>query len=560
MKRLLNYKLWIVALISLSCLGAFYFTTVFSKDKEDPVIPENDLPVSVSATVSGTSSDKKEDLTKSLLPVPLESFADADVLRYMPDPQAMALLVSKGDLKPIGDAYYQPTAKVSLIEFLSLSLHWLMHRSGNEAPSTDRIALTASLLPKSGSATGEALTFDQLIELGFAQKSDTILQAAEYGIPVFSALPADYDIPIRRDQAAFILSKLAENALTEKMPPSVDLEDHIESAFLLRLHPYYTEIGNTYALGIFSNQEFPLFSPEMPLTRNQTASLLRRLFDKSVRAANPPRARETLSSMEFDYYSKAIYLFNNDSKSTVFSFHADQCLSPASLTKIMTVYTAMDLIPDLNAKVSVSPVFRQRMLRSGANIAGFYGNERVTYEDLLYATLLSSGAEAAGTLAIQLSGSETAFIDRMNQKAAELGMKNSHFKTVEGLDVQGQYTTAKDMTLLMEAALKNPTFYKIATTTTYTTTKTRLHPKGLTLHSTVLKNIRHDEENGFHILGGKSGTTFGAGLCWATFAEKNGSSYILVTLGAPLDNLSKPTMYQKMDALKIYQRITGISQ
>ena len=143
----------------------------------------------------------------------------------------------------------------------------------------------------------------------------------------------------------------------------------------------------------------------------------------------------------------------------------------------------------------------------------------------------------------------------MNRQAAEWGMKDTHFQTVEGLDAEGQYTTAQDMVIFLEKALQDPRFYQVFTTATFITAGTRQHPHGLRLNSTVLGSILPAEETGFHIIGGKSGTTSQAGLCWATLAVKNGTPYILVTLGAPLDNIYKPTMTQKADALKIYDRI-----
>lgn len=135
-------------------------------------------------------------------------------------------------------------------------------------------------------------------------------------------------------------------------------------------------------------------------------------------------------------------------------------------------------------------------------------------------------------------------------------MNDTRFQTVEGLDAEGQYTTAKDMVIFLEKALQDPRFYKVFTTAAFTTEKTWQHPRGLKLTSTVLGHILPDEETDFHIIGGKSGTTQKAGLCWATLAMKEGTPYILVTLGAPLDNIYKPTMTQKADALKIYQRVT----
>lgn len=554
MKHRNSSRLWVTFLLLLSCMGAFYFASFVFQSKDSSPLTSDILASSETTQMVPGSNTALPAEAGTPTADNLSQFEDAAILRLMPNQEAMSQLIKYGNFRPQSGNSFLPNADVSLIEFLSYSMNWLKSRNNGSLPLQ---TAQATVVYTGLTATGEAVTVEMLQTLGFEDKTTTILEAAGYEIPLFSKEASAYQQPVQRGQAALILSKLAKNALSEELPTAVDNENYLENAFALRLDPYSAEIGHAFALGLFSVKEFPFFTSELPISRSQTASILMRLFEKEKRENNPVRPRETLNNNASDYHSKAIYLFNNSSKSTVFSYNEEQRLSPASLTKIMTVYLAIERISDLETKVAVSPTFRKKMLRSGASIAGFYANERVTYEDLLYATLLSSGAEAAGTLAIQLAGSETAFIALMNQKAKELGMKNTHFLTVEGLDTAGQYTTAKDIAILMESALKNPTFYKVASTAVYHTSKTRLHPRGLKLQSTVLRNVSASEQSGFQILGGKSGTTAGAGLCWATFAEKNGTSYILVTMGAPLDNIYKPTMYQKADALKIYQGIRG---
>lgn len=554
MKRQNYTRLSISMILFLSCLGVLYITTT-SFAENGKQLPLSETPVVLETTLTASLDKKDEIPALPFLQPELNDFADSQTLRFLSNQEALALLVSKANLQPTADNHLRPMQEVSLIEFLKLSLQWLATYSAENNLSPINIATIESTGLKSMVTSGQAITVENLMTWGFADDLQILLQAAACDIPMFSHNPADYSHPVQRWQAVLIINKLAESKLGETVDSSVDLEDYIENAFSLRFHPCTAEIGQAFARGLLSNQEFSVFVPELSFTRSQTADLLSRLFVKEKRVINSKRPREALSDLNLDYYSKAIYLFNNSHKNTVFAFNENIQLPPASLTKLMTVYVAIEHIPDLKAKVSVSSSFRQRMIRSGANIAGFYANESVTYEDLLYATLLSSGAEAAGTLAIRLAGRESVFIDWMNQKAAQLGMQNTVFKTVEGLDANGQYTTAKDIGLLLESALKNPTFYQIVTTPAFVTSPTRSHPKGIKLHSTVLKNIGEHEEHGFRILGGKSGTTSKAGLCWATIAEKNGNAYILVTLGAPLDNLYRPTMYQKMDALKIYQKI-----
>ena len=95
-------------------------------------------------------------------------------------------------------------------------------------------------------------------------------------------------------------------------------------------------------------------------------------------------------------------------------------IAPASLTKLMSVYTALQHIENLQETVQVPTSIFPKLEREQASMAGFIGNEEVTYEDLIYGALLPSGADACMTLAITLYGSEDAFVAEMNVQAQRL--------------------------------------------------------------------------------------------------------------------------------------------
>lgn len=539
-------KLFIYTILFFACLGIVYVTST-SFAASNPKAGHRQIPGQVLA-LSATNSlvDSKTEIAVSVF----EHFSDSQQLKKLDQQGALAMLVKKGGLSPLKDHSLQPQKPVSLVEFIYLSLHWLIQE---KASLTIQDPIQRN---KAWSVTGSALSVSDLSLLGFKAEIPILVDGFSAGIPLFSENPPDYQKPISYGQAAYILGKISENYLDDQVPADFELDYYISNAYALKAHPYYPEICRAFALGLYSaGSTYGPWDPEQNMTRSQVADALYRLFQPENR--EKPITSHPLFSHRFssNYYSDAIYLVDNTKKSVVFAKNPNKKRPPASLTKIMTVYLALDLIPDLEAKVRVSPDFRRKMRSMGASIAGFYANESVSYKDLVYATLLASGAEAAGTLAIQLAGSEAAFIEKMNQKALDLGMTNTYFKTVEGLDVEGQYTTAKDMAILLENALKNPSFYQVFTSGNFITSRNRLHPRGLYLRSTVLRTLSPTDEKGFHILGGKSGTTSGAGLCWATLANKNGSTYILITLGAPLDNIYKPTLYQKMDALNLYQEI-----
>ena len=122
-------------------------------------------------------------------------------------------------------------------------------------------------------------------------------------------------------------------------------------------------------------------------------------------------------------------------------------------------------------------------------MAGFAPQDQVSYRDLLYGALLPLGAECCEALARVCDGSEEAFVKEMNQKAKKLGMKHTNFKNVTGLHDKDHYTTAEDLSLLLEYALKNQEFYEIFTAKSHSMAPTASHPEGFTVYSTMRQNF-----------------------------------------------------------------------
>lgn len=93
---------------------------------------------------------------------------------------------------------------------------------------------------------------------------------------------------------------------------------------------------------------------------------------------------------------------------------------------------------------------------------------------------------------------------------------------------------------------------------TYLTTSTTDHPEGIQLESTVLKYLNEDQQIGFKIIGGKSGTTSAAGQCWATLGLVNNREYIIIVMGAPLKDISHPDQAQIRDTLNLYGKLSQL--
>lgn len=303
---------------------------------------------------------------------------------------------------------------------------------------------------------------------------------------------------------------------------------------------------------ILAMLSFALFLQTDELT-NQISryfSLEPKLITSPYRPAPPDWPVATSS-----YSSKSIIVYDLTRKQILLRKNIDTPAPIASLTKIMTVILALERINNLDDTVKISPATMQQVYSRNASTAGFVAGENVRYIDLLYGTMLPSGGEAALTLAEAVAGSEDEFVKLMNQRAQELGMGQTTFKNPTGLDADGQMSTPRDLVRLLRHALKNPTFRQIFTSSTYQTASTAQHPQGIKLKSSVLSKVNAEEQTDFNILGGKSGTTYAAELCWATLTKKNEREFLVITLKAPLDNLGNPTLYQKMDLLSIMQTI-----
>jgi len=256
-----------------------------------------------------------------------------------------------------------------------------------------------------------------------------------------------------------------------------------------------------------------------------------------------------------DYESKYICVLDRENKSIIYEKDLKDKAYPASLTKIMTTIVALEHIEDLSAIAPIDIESYRDMVEQNSSMAGFFGKEQVTYRDLLYGTMLPSGGEAANSLAINVAGNIENFVEMMNEKAAELKLENTHFTSPEGFHDKDQYTTAYDMAILLDYALENGHFKAIFTTDSYETTKTLDHPNGITLKSTVLSKLDETNQDGFTIIGGKSGTTYEAGQCWATLGIKDDHEYIVIVMGAPINDISNPDLKQRDDTIKLYSRI-----
>ncbi len=286
-------------------------------------------------------------------------------------------------------------------------------------------------------------------------------------------------------------------------------------------------------------------------TSNETEDVIAPQEDETDEEELKDRLELDLSNL--DLYSPHVYLVNIDKGKVIEERKSEERMFPASLTKIMTAIVAIENLPGLEDSVPISEEMFPYLIERDASVAGYYPGEIARAVDLLYGTMLPSGADASIALAEYIAGSEAEFVQLMNEKAKQLSMENTHFTNVTGLHDDNHYSTVKDIYLLLKYAITNPVFLDIFTSETYTTLPTTLHPEGLTFHSTMFSKLENPVFKTGQILGGKTGYTDMAGLCLASLAKIDGERYILITTGAQGNLQTEPLHI--LDALSVYTEI-----
>ena len=239
--------------------------------------------------------------------------------------------------------------------------------------------------------------------------------------------------------------------------------------------------------------------------------------------------------------SQAAIVYDMDADTVILDKNSREVRSIASLTKIMTVLTAIENIDDFNASVTIT----SEMLAGiywNASVAGLKSGDTVTYMDLLYAAILPSGADATQVLAYAVSGSVDEFVSLMNELATGIGATNTHYVNTTGLDQEGAYSTAHDQLLILSYALENPIFKIVYTTKSYTLSN------GLEVQATVNRYNEVLNLDTSKIIGSKTGNTTNAGLCMSSLFYHEDHEMILITLGA---EVIEDVPYNLMDTLTL---------
>ncbi len=230
-------------------------------------------------------------------------------------------------------------------------------------------------------------------------------------------------------------------------------------------------------------------------------------------------------------------LIDVDSGQELFSVNANVPRPMASLTKIMTALLLLEN-HDLYETVTVAPIADV----IGGSTLGITAGQKFSMRNLLYGLLLPSANDAAYALAVFDGRSVGGFVKKMNERAASLGLKNTHFANPAGLDSDQQYSTPRDLAWLTLAALKNDTFATIVATRTSRITAI----DGTTFD---LKNTNEMLHYNANVFGVKTGTTDKAGECLIILFTERDRTYLFILLGS---------QERYTDGLKILQAVHAV--
>ena len=228
-------------------------------------------------------------------------------------------------------------------------------------------------------------------------------------------------------------------------------------------------------------------------------------------------------------------LINESTDTIVASKGAKERISPASMTKVLTILVAAEQLTEenLDDTFTMTREITDYAYVNDCSTVGFLDGEKVPVRDLFYGTTLHSGGDAAVGLATYVAGSHEAFVDMMNAKLEAMGLADSaHFTNCVGLYDVEHYCTVYDMAVIMKAAMQNEMCREFLSAHSYTTTPTTEHPEGIEISNWFLRRIE-DKDTGGEVLCAKTGYVVQSKNCAVSYGTfEGGTPYICVTAGS----------------------------
>ena len=264
-----------------------------------------------------------------------------------------------------------------------------------------------------------------------------------------------------------------------------------------------------------------------------------------VPLAQPVKSEAINFTLKDTIHSDSAILINLDSDTVIHEKNADDKQMPGPLVNIMTAVVCIEQCADLNQEITIDESLYTDLYvteySDDIRTAEIYNEDVLTYTDLLYAMMLTSSVEASQTIAYHVGGkSISSFVDKMNEKATELGLKSTHFTNPTGMYDQNQHTSARDMAVLTKYALSLPNFEKICSTYSYSPSVPNLErhenrSEWVWYHSNTMMDSDSDDYYA-GARGVKTGNLEKGGRNIVALASKDGHNYLAVTMRAPLSD------------------------
>lgn len=241
--------------------------------------------------------------------------------------------------------------------------------------------------------------------------------------------------------------------------------------------------------------------------------------------ALPAAAQGQEKTPEINITAPSAVLMDAVSGQVLWEKNAHERRSPASITKVMTLLVAFEALEKGRVKLTDEVVTSEDAAKMTGSIVFLDVGERISFEELLMSVAVASGNDASVAVAEHVAGSEEQFVELMNKKAQELGLKNTQFKNSHGLDQEGHYTSAYDVAVMTKEAAKYTKLLEYASIWMRDLTVKRVKP--FTLVNTNKLISWYDGADGL-----KTGHTDKAGFCVAATAKRGSTRMVAVIMGS----------------------------
>nr|WP_243425088.1 D-alanyl-D-alanine carboxypeptidase family protein [Clostridium sardiniense] len=224
--------------------------------------------------------------------------------------------------------------------------------------------------------------------------------------------------------------------------------------------------------------------------------------------------------------AKSALLMEPKTGKIIYEKNAEEKFAPASVTKIMTMLLAIEAVDSGKIKLDDKITCSENAKKMGGSTMLLDTGEIRSVEDIFKGIAIASGNDASVAMAEYLAGSEESFVELMNKRAQELGMKNTTFKNCNGLPAEGHLSTAKDIALMSMELLKHEKIFKYTGTYMETISEGRKSPIELVNHNKLVRFFKGCD-------GLKTGYTSEAKYCISATATRDGVRMLSVIMGAP---------------------------